>query len=137
MEKKTEPKKSSDWNNLLERIDSLESILQETLVYTKFANLTKLRETLDKELNTEEKKLAFENTNGTNGLKELSVISGAPEDTIYSWWQRWLRLGLVKEGQKHKGRMTKIIALDDIGIKIPKKAKQHAEPSTQVEETPV
>jgi transposase len=58
-----------------------------------------------------------------NGLKELAAISGAPIDTIYSWWQKWFRLGLLVESETRKGRMAKIVSLDDVGIKTSKKSK--------------
>lgn len=89
--------------------------------WTRFANVAKLREVLEVELDSNEKKLAFENSDGVNGLKELFAISGAPQDTIYGWWQKWFRLGLVTESETRKGRMTKIVSLDDVGIKVPKR----------------
>ena len=58
---------------------------------------------------------------GVNGLKEVGMASGASQDTIYSWWQKWFRLGLVAESDERKGRMMRIVSLDDVGIKIPKK----------------
>jgi hypothetical protein len=130
--KKTET--PTDLKSVYEKLESIEGILQESLVFTKFANLSNLKQTLEKELNTDETKIAFENTDGVKPLKEIATLSGAPEDTVYSWWQHWLRLGLVKEGQKYRGRMAKIISLDDIGIKVPKKAKQPGDPGEKKEE---
>jgi DNA-binding PadR family transcriptional regulator len=51
------------------------------------------------------------------------VASGAPRDTIYGWWQKWSRLGLVTESESRKGRMLKIVSLEDVGIKVPKKSR--------------
>jgi len=105
------------------KLDSIDRTLREILKWTRFANISKMKETLETELATDEKKIAFENSDGVNGLKELAAVSGAPQDTIYSWWQKWFRLGLVIESEERKGRMMKIVSLDDVGIKIPKKAK--------------
>ena len=110
------------------KLDSIDRTLREILKLTRFANISKLRETLEKELDTDEKKIVFESSYGVNGLKELAAASGAPQDTIYSWWQKWFRLGLVAESEERKGRMTRILSLDDVGIKIPKKPK--VSPST-------
>lgn len=104
-----------------EKIDSIESTLRDILKWTRFANITKLKDTLEKELEIDEKKLAYENSDGVNGIREVAVASGAPQDTVYGWWQKWFRLGLVVESEERKGRMMKIVSLDDVGIKIPKK----------------
>lgn len=106
-----------------QKIDSIESTLREILKWIRFANISRLKETLEKELDTDEKKLAYENSDGVNGLKEVSVESGAPLKTVANWWTKWFRLGLVAESETRKGRMMKVISLDDVGIKIPKKTE--------------
>jgi len=113
-----------------ERIDSIESTLRGILKWTRFANISKLKETLEKELDTDEKKIAYENSDGENGLKELAAVSGAPLPTVGVWWQKWFRIGIVAESEERKGRMMKIASLDDVGIKIPKKEKASATPET-------
>jgi hypothetical protein len=111
-------------------LKSIDRTLKEILKWTRFANIAKLREVLQVELDSDEKKLAFENSDGVNGLKELSEISGAPQDTIYGWWQKWFRLGFVTESEARKGRMMKIVSLDDVGIKIPRKPSVTQIPQT-------
>jgi len=100
---------------------SIDNTLKEILKWTRFANISKLKDILEKELDTDEKKLAYEGTDGANGLKEASAVSGVPLPTVGMWWQKWFRLGLVTESEERKGRMMKIVSLDDVGIKIPKK----------------
>jgi hypothetical protein len=109
------------------KLDSIEETLREILVWTRFANIGKLKEILEKELDTDEKKLAYENSDGENGLKEIAAVSGAPLPTVGVWWPRWFRLGIVTESEIRKGRMEKIVSLDDVGIKIQKKAKTSPE----------
>ncbi len=109
-----------------EEKDTLESIdesLKQILKWTRFANISKLKEVLEVELDSDQKKRACENSDEKNGLKEVSTISGSPQDTVYSWWQKWFRMGLVVESETRKGRMMKIVSLDDVGIKVPKKSK--------------
>jgi len=105
--------------------------LKKILMWTRFANISKLKEVLEKELDDNQKKLAFENSDGENGLKELSTISGVPYATVGSWWQKWFRLGLVVESETRKGRMMKIASLDDIGIKSPQRKEQKAKPQKE------
>ena len=76
---------------------------------------------LNVELDSDAKKLVYENTDGVNGLDELAGISGAPRKTIHNWWQKWFRLGLAIESETRKGRMMKIVSLDDVGIEVPKR----------------
>jgi hypothetical protein len=111
-----------------EKIDSIEATLREILKWTRFSNISRLKGTLEKELDTDEKKLAFENSDGTRILNDVAAASGAPRDTVYGWWQKWFRLGLVVESETRKGRLAKIVSLDDVGIKIPKKAKSTLAP---------
>jgi hypothetical protein len=113
-----------------QKIDSIESTLNEILKWTKFANISKLKEILEAELDTDEKKLAYENSNGENTLKDLVPLCGAPYGTITNWWPRWYRMGIMAESELRKSRMEKIVSLDDVGIKIPKKTKTSAAPET-------
>jgi len=119
---------------LKEKINSIENTLQEILKWTRFANISKLKEILVNELDTDEKKLAYENSDGENTVKELVTLSGAPYGTIVTWWPRWYRMGIMAESQTRKGRMKKIIALSDIGISFPKKTKTGTPDITQEKE---
>lgn len=103
-----------------EKIDSIENILRELLAWTRFASIPQLRATLEKELDTDEKKLAYENSDGENTLKDIVPLSGAPYGTITNWWPRWYRIGILTESETRKGRMKKIVSLSAVGIDIPK-----------------
>jgi hypothetical protein len=103
------------------KLESIDKTLKDILKWTRFANISKLKEILEGELDSDEKKLAYENTDGENGLREVAVASGPPQDTIYGWWQKWFRLGLATESLSYKGRIMKIVSLEDVGIKVPKK----------------
>jgi transposase len=72
------------------------------------------------ELDSDEKKLAFENTDGMKGIKEIAQACGAPQDTVYGWWKKWSRLGILEPSESREGRLVKICSLEDLGIKIPK-----------------
>jgi uncharacterized protein (UPF0147 family) len=114
-----------------DRLESMDETLKEILKWTRFANISKLKETLEKELDTEEKKLAHESSDAENGLKEVAAASNTPLQTVANWWPRWFRLGLVTESETRKGRMMKIISLEDVGLKVPKKRGASTQASTQ------
>lgn len=106
------------------KLESIDRTLREILKWNRFANISRLKEVLETELDTDEKKVAYENSDGDKGLREVAAISGAPMQTVHSWWQSWFRLGIVAESEARKGRMAKIISLVDLGIRLPKKATQ-------------
>jgi len=101
-------------------LKKIENTLREILKWTRFANISRLKEILEAELDTDQKKVAFENTDGMRALDEVAAASGAPRDTVYGWWQRWSRLGLAMESGTRRGRMMRIASLDDVGIRIPR-----------------
>jgi len=113
-----------------DKLESIDRTLRELLKWTRFANIGKLKDTLTQTLDSDQKKVAYEETDGVNGTKEAAVASGAAQDTVYGWWQQWYRIGVVTESENRKGRMVKIISLEDLGIKIPKK-KTSGSPGTQ------
>lgn len=128
MTSKSKPTEIELLIEIRDTIKSVNIVLQEILRWTRFANISKLRETLLTELDSDEKKLAYDNSDGEKSLKEIAKISSAPTQTIHNWWQKWLHLGLVVESEKYKGRMKKIISLEDVGIKVPLKITTQTHP---------
>ncbi len=124
-----------------DKLGSIDRSLREILKWTRFANTSKLKEMLESTLDTVEKKIAFEGSDGVNMLKEVAAACDTPQDTVYGWWQKWSRLGLVMESETRKGRMMKIVSLDDVGVKVPKIQKKskpqdnQAAPSTASTQT--
>jgi hypothetical protein len=69
------------------------------------------------------------------------MVSSTPLQTVVGWWPKWFRLGLVTESETRTGRMMKIISLEDVGLRVPKKragstqtAKDVAQLTTKEEE---
>ncbi len=65
-----------------DKLESIDKTLREILKWTRFANISKLKETLETELDSDEKKLAYENTNDLSGLKEVAAIAITLTSTI-------------------------------------------------------
>lgn len=103
-----------------DKLDIINRNLKEILMWLRFANIAKLKEFLEKELDMDAKKIVYENSDGLRPSSELAKISSTPDRTVISWWQRWYRQGIVVESEKYKRRMSNIVSLDDIGIKVPK-----------------
>jgi hypothetical protein len=104
-----------------DKLASIDWTMRELLRWTRFANMGKLKEILENELDSEEKKLAYESTDGKNGQKEVAELSGAPLGTVKGWWPRWFQKGIVTESEIRTGRMMRLVSLEDVGIEVPKK----------------
>lgn len=113
-------KKETTLKEIWEKLDEGQHILRDVARWLRFQNIGKLKEVLLAELDTDEKKLAFESTNGERGIKEVAKISRTPQDTVYGWWKKWFNLGILESSETRRGRLRKICALEDVGIKVPK-----------------
>lgn len=112
---------------------AIQSSIKDMAKWLRFQNLPNLKQLLHDELSDDAKKLAYENTDGTKGLREVGEMSGVPVPTVQSWWSRWYNLGIVDESPTRKGRMERLCSLRDIGIDVPRQAttrprvhRQHA-----------
>ena len=119
-----------------DKLDENQKILREIARWLRFQNIGKLKEVLLAELDTDQRKLAFESTDGENGLKEVAEISAAPQDTVYGWWKKWFKLGITEPSETRKGRLRKICSLEDVGITVPKviSIKEERKPSEEASE---
>jgi len=98
------------------KLDMLNSTLKEILKWSRFQNLPKLREVLEKELDDQGKKLVFENTDGQKSMRQVSAESAVPVPTIQGWWNRWYNLGILEPSETRRGRLRRICSLRDVGI---------------------
>ena len=113
-------KKETTLKEIWDKLGESQEILKDIARWVRFQNIGKLKDVLSAELDTEEKKLAFENTDGERGIDEVAKISGTPRDTLYGWWKKWSNLGILEPSETRKGRLRKICSLEDVGIKVPK-----------------
>jgi len=95
-------------------------ILREILRWSRFENFPKLRKILLDTLETDEEKLVYELTDGERSRYDIAKETGIPDSTVRSWWERWYNLGILEPSGKRKGRPQKIMALEDMGIEVPK-----------------
>jgi hypothetical protein len=112
-------------------------LLREILKWTKFSGMKGVKEVLSSVLDTDQKKIAFQLSDGSKGLIEISKATGiAGKDTIARLWKSWTKLGLG-ENKPVKGgkRFKRFFDLGDIGIEVPKlsEIKKELVESTEVE----
>jgi len=95
-------------------------ILREILRWSRFENFPKLRKILLDNLKTDQEKLVYELTNGENSRPDVAKQTDVPDSTVRNWWEKWYNLGILEPSGKRKGRPQKIMALEDMGIEVPK-----------------
>jgi hypothetical protein len=102
-------------------------LLREILKWTKFTGMKEVKEILNSALETPQKKLVYQLSDGDVGSVEICKVSGiASPDTITRYWKSWTKLGLgenlaVKGGKRFK----RAFDLEDFGIEVPYPEKEN------------
>jgi hypothetical protein len=91
-------------------------LLDELVAWTRFSNRDALIKTWQKVLAETKHMIAYELTDGTKSQKEVGDQSGLSQPTVSGLWQRWRRMGLVREVG---GRIRHIARPTDFGLEVP------------------
>jgi len=109
-------------------------LLSEILKWIKFTGMKEVKSTLNSVLDTDAKKLVYQKSDGTHGLKELAKLAGLGSKTpIENMWDAWLKLGLGESVPVKGGlRFKRSFDLDGLGMEIPKSLpKEKTKPSEE------
>ena len=98
-------------------------LLSELLRWTKFQGMIKLKEVILLNVKTENEKKIYELSNGKTTV-EIAGLVGVSHVTVYNYWQRWSKTGIVEPSNKYKGRYERMVSLLDLGIEVPKIEEQ-------------
>jgi hypothetical protein len=99
-------------------------ILREILKWQRFAGFREVKSVLESILNTPEKKLAYQLSDGTRGTREVIQQSGLKSD-ISKMWKEWRKQGLGETVSVQRGeRFKRSFNLEDFGIEFPEPALQ-------------
>ncbi len=113
-------------------------LLGEILKWTKFAGMKGVREVLSSVLDTEQKKIAYQLSDGNRGMVEIGKAVGiSSTSTMSRYWSSWSKLALgdyvsVKGGDRFK----RTFDLEELGFELPsiretvKEEKQATVPTT-------
>lgn len=96
-------------------MDKNTQLLSEILKWQKFQGIQLLKTILPNILESKEKKMVYELTDGETTVKEISKKAGVATGTVSAWWNTWLANGIVS---KEISRYKKIVSLKDIGLLI-------------------
>lgn len=95
-------------------------LLKEILKWIKFAGMKEVKEVLNSALDSDQKKLVYQLSDGSKGMIEVGKATGISSTaTISKYWKSWLKLGLgenvsVKGGE----RFRRAFDLEDFGIEV-------------------
>ncbi|MCJ7632942.1 hypothetical protein MUP77_11195 [Candidatus Bathyarchaeota archaeon] len=118
-------------------------LLSEILKWIKFTGMKEVKSTLTNVLDTDAKKRAYQESDGTKGTVELANLVDVSQQTIHNMWEAWHRMGLGESIPVRGGsRFKRSFDLEDFGIEIPevrvtKPPEGHSiEPTEQKSEAP-
>jgi DNA-binding transcriptional regulator LsrR (DeoR family) len=87
--------------------------LEELLAWTKFAFRQQLVDELRKQLSDPKHLAAYEASDGTQSQTEISKVANISQPTVSGLWNKWRRLGLVREVD---GRVMHLVRPSDVGL---------------------
>lgn len=106
-------------------------ILREILKWIRFAGAKEVKNVLLAALDTEQKRLIYQLSDGEHGSLEIAKVAGTSDTTVRRYWASWARQGIVESLRVRGGeRYKKSFELEDFGIEVPlpKTLKQPSEP---------
>lgn len=104
----------------MSEIKELIDVAKEILKWTKFSGVEKVRNVLSTLLDTDQKRLIYQLSDGKNGSVEIARITQVSDSTVRRYWNSWFRLGIVEPLSVRGGtRYIKSFQLEDFGFIIP------------------
>jgi hypothetical protein len=95
-------------------------LLREILKWIKIAGIGEVKEALTSELDTDQKKLVYQLSDGSKTLAEINVATGVSTGAISRYWKKWANQGLGERTSVRGGeRFTRAFDLEDFGISVP------------------
>jgi hypothetical protein len=91
-------------------------LLREILLWLRFQSLDKAKSAVAALLDTDKKKIVFEQTDGKNSSRGLATKCSVDRGAVLRWWAEWFTAGIiVKEGDTYR----RLFSLKELGIKLP------------------
>ena len=96
-------------------------LLREILKWNKFAGMNQVQSVLENAMNTPEKRLAYQLSDGTRGTVEIAKLSKVGSTfKVGTLWKEWKRKGLGDSFSVQGGeRFKRTFDLEDFGIEVP------------------
>jgi hypothetical protein len=69
-------------------------LLEELLKWVRFTGMKEVKSTLEALLDTEQKKISYHLSDGSRGVREISILTGLGKNKIPELWRLWTINGL-------------------------------------------
>lgn len=91
-------------------------LLKEAVRWLRFQSIDKAKTAVVSLLDTDQKKVVFEMTDGIRSARSIAPRIGVSDVTIGKWWAAWFSAGILFE---HNKTYKKLFSLSDLGIEAP------------------
>src|SRR5437870_528410 len=96
-------------------------LLREILKWIRFSGMKEVKSTLLSALDTSQKRLIYQLSDGEKGSVEISRAAGVSDWTVRNYWKTWAQMGLVEPLRAGRGdRFKRAFDLDDFGLLVTK-----------------
>jgi hypothetical protein len=102
-------------------------LLTEMLAWTKLEARPRVAARLSEILDSPEKRIVYEYSDGTKGVRQISEITGVDKNTVSNWWGEWDALGVMEQSTTRKGRRQRLVSLENVGIEVPAVSREEGE----------
>ena len=117
---------------MTENTDLLKKIadeISEVKFWLKLSGLPFLQRTISECLRSNEEKMVYELSDGVKSTREISTKLknrgvSVTHATVANMWRRWAVVGLVEPSREYKGRFSKVISLESLGVDLPNEPEQ-------------
>lgn len=110
-----------------DQAETIISLLRELVAWTKLAIRPQVAERFTEILNSDQKRLVYEYSDGERGVREVSRLTRVSKNLVSAWWQDWDELGIMEQSQSVAGRRQRMVCLRALGIQVPALPKQEEE----------
>ena len=110
-----------------DQAETIISLLRELVAWTKLANRPQAAERFMEILDSDQKRLVYQYSDGERGVRDLGRLSGVSKDLVSAWWRDWEELGIVEQSSSVPGRRQRMLSLEALGIQVPAVPKQGEE----------
>lgn len=95
-------------------------LLEELVKWTKVTSFPKIKGLLLSILDSPEKMVAYQASDGEKTSREVAKIANVTQVTIIKWWKAWIKAGIAEPISVQRGeRAKRFFSLDDFGIEVP------------------
>lgn len=117
-------------------VSRTDQLLEEILKWIKFSGAKGVKDALVSALNSDQKRLIYDLSDGKESSAEIGKQAGVSDWTVRSYWKAWARQGIMEAVKFGTGdRYKKSFDLEDFGLSVPQSLPPVAATGSQAQVT--